>query len=147
VDVHKGSRRIMKDLIPYVNHVLEQKADLVGSVGAKLTTLGPLELPTTNATNQSVNFKEPWVPANFKMSVAVSSMYEACGCLFWVDPEATTGPPFHDAGRAGEGPGSAPGIVRGYGCEPIVHRLAAVATWSTPDRSSAHPFVGGSVLR
>jgi hypothetical protein len=82
-----------------VVRALEQKADLVGSAGPKLT--GPLELPATAATNQSASFKEPRVPGNFKNSVATSSTYEA-----------SRRPPSCDAERAGEGPCSVCSLLR-----------------------------------
>ncbi len=95
-----GSRAVMKRIIPWVNQELLSNAmvktavkEAIGRSGAAerrgLSGILPLALAKSETSTEQTSYKEPWQPDHCSMSCKKTGLYEAGGCLFWLDPEVS----------------------------------------------------------
>ncbi|CAE7754589.1 CRK3 [Symbiodinium sp. CCMP2592] len=89
-----GCLKIMKEVVQYVHQELPRFLKNIDSVKAKgqceLKDIAPLTIPTLSEKLQG-NFREQWRPENCQRSIQSSSMYEAGGSLFWLEPIVSLG--------------------------------------------------------
>jgi hypothetical protein len=84
-----AAREVMKSLVPWVVQMLERflKEKGYSKDGEQLATLVPLAIAAGAGGDVGVSYKETWSPANCRMSMTTSGMYEAGGSLFWMNAE------------------------------------------------------------
>ena len=81
--------KTMKTLVPWLRQELPQHLKRLGlTSGEKVEAVSPLEIQdkTSNASSALSSYKEVWTPANCKVAMAKTGMYEAGGSLMWLDP-------------------------------------------------------------
>jgi len=84
--VHVSTYTLMRQVVPFVLHAFPAALDGMGIKHEKEMVACP-PLPITASEDGAVlrNFKEVWNPANCKISIETTDMYEAGGNMLWVD--------------------------------------------------------------
>ena len=88
----EGSQQVetyktMKMLVPWLRQELPAHLKRLGlTSGEKVEAVSPLEIQASNDSSALSSYKEVWTPANCKVAIANTGMYEAGGSLMWLDP-------------------------------------------------------------
>ena len=79
--------RNMKILIPWLRQELPAHLKRLGlTSGEAVAAVSPLVIRASTESSALSSYKEVWTPANCKVAIASTGMYEAGGSLMWLDP-------------------------------------------------------------
>ena len=79
--------KTMKLLVPWLRQELPAHLKRLGlTSGEKVEAVSPLEIQASSVSSALSSYKEVWSPANCKVAIAKTGMYEAGGSLMWLDP-------------------------------------------------------------
>ena len=77
----------MKQLVPWLRQELPGRLKKLGHAScAKVEDAGPLAIRVNAGSSALSSYKEVWTPANCKIALDKTGMYEAGGSLFWLGP-------------------------------------------------------------
>ena len=79
--------KTMKILVPWLRQELPAHLKRLGlTSGGKVEAVSPLEIQASTDSSALSSYKEVWTPANCKVAIDNTDMYEAGGSLMWLDP-------------------------------------------------------------
>ena len=79
--------KTMKALVPWLRQELPTHLKRLGlSSGQDVAAVSPLPIQASDDSSALSSYKEVWTPANCKVAIANTGMYEAGGSLMWLDP-------------------------------------------------------------
>ena len=79
--------KTMKILVPWLRQELPAHLKRLGlTKGEKVEAVSPLEIQASTDSSALSSYKEVWTPANCKVAIDNTDMYEASGSLMWLDP-------------------------------------------------------------
>ena len=79
--------RNMKILVPWLRQELPAHLKRLGlTSGENVEAVAPLMIRASTDSSAVSSYKEVWTPANCKVAIADTGMYEAGGSLMWFDP-------------------------------------------------------------
>ena len=79
----------MKILVPWLRQELPAHLKRLGLTSGEpvaVEAVSPLEIRASTDSSALSSYKEVWTPANCKVAIASTGMYEAGGSLMWLDP-------------------------------------------------------------